>query len=79
MLKMAIHTIQSRINTELGDIAAKAAVTSNNTVQQLYGEHRPIADLHFSFCLLFKNLSALITAQQWLGIISICLKKKLKV
>lgn len=62
MLKMAIHTTQRRINTELSDIAAKAAVTSNSTVQQLYGEHGPIADPHFSFCLLFTNLSTLITA-----------------
>lgn len=50
---MAIHTTQRIINTGLSDIAAKAAVTSNNTVQQLYGKHRPTADpiSHSVFCL----------------------------
>lgn len=51
MLKAAVYTTQSRINTELRDIAAKAAVTSNNLLQHLYVEQALTVDLHFSLCL----------------------------
>lgn len=69
MLKMAIHTTQCGINTELSDIAAKATVTSNNMVQQLYEEHRPTNHPHFSFSLLFKNSSTLIAVNWFLRLV----------